>query len=87
MSLIGEQLSAFLPPVPADLNQLGLPSGLVTDLILRRLSLEGTSELEHLGSILKLPNRVVTLFLPICASSSSAKSKAWWVTTTASACR
>ena len=59
MPLIGEQASVFSTPVPEDINQLGLPSGLVTDLILRRLSLEGTSDLENLGRILKLPIPVV----------------------------
>jgi len=49
MPLIGEQVSVYFPPVPGDLNQVGLPSGLVTDLILRRLSIEGTSGLENLG--------------------------------------
>jgi len=59
MPLIGEQVSVYFPPVPGDLNQVGLPSGLVTDLILRRLSIEGTSGLENLGRTLKLPIPVV----------------------------
>ena len=59
MPLIGEQVSVYFPPVPGDLNQVGLPSGLVTDLILRRLSIEGTSDLENLGRTLKLPIPVV----------------------------
>jgi MoxR-like ATPase len=59
MPLIAEQQPLFSPSIPVDLNELGLPSGLVTDLILRRLSLEGTSDLENLGRILKLPSAVV----------------------------
>ncbi len=59
MPSIAEQQPLFSPSIPVDLNELGLPSALVTDLILRRLSLEGTSDLENLGRILKLPSAVV----------------------------
>jgi hypothetical protein len=55
MALLGEEQWLFSPPVPRDLEGLDLPTGLVTDLILRRLSVEGTSSLQNLSNILKLP--------------------------------
>lgn len=59
MSLLGEEQWLFCPPVPRDLDGVDLPSGLVTNLILRRLSVEGTSNLQNLSSVLKLPVPVV----------------------------
>lgn len=59
MPLLGDEQSLFRPPVPRDLEGLGISQGLVTDLVLRRLSLEGTSNLQSLGRILKLPISVV----------------------------
>jgi hypothetical protein len=56
--LLGEE-SLFLPPVPRDLDSLGIPPALVNDLVLRRLSVEGTSTLARLSSFLKLPVAVV----------------------------
>ena len=55
MSLLGEEQWLFSPPVPRDLESVNLPLGLVTDLILRRLSVEGTSNLQSLSNLLKLP--------------------------------
>lgn len=59
MALLGEEQWLFCPPVPRDLEGLDLPVGLVTDLMLRRLSVESTSSLQNLSSILKLPVPVV----------------------------
>ncbi len=58
MPLLGEE-SLFRPPVPRDVQSLGIPLGLITDLVLRRLSIEGTSTLTGLSQILKLPVPVV----------------------------
>ena len=59
MPLLGEEQWLFMPPVPRDLEGLGIPLGVVTDLVLRRLSVEGTSSLAALGQMLKLPVAVV----------------------------
>jgi hypothetical protein len=58
MPLLAEE-SLFRPPVPRDIESLGIPLGLVTDLILRRLSIEGTSTLMGLSQVLRLPVPVV----------------------------
>src|SRR5690349_5523245 len=64
MPLLGEEQWLFMPPVPRDLEGLGIPLGVVTDLVLRRLSVEGTSSLAALGQMLKLPVAVVhTVFI------------------------
>lgn len=55
MELLGEEQWLFCPPVPRDLEGLDLPIGLVTDLVLRRLSVEGTSNIQSLSNMLKLP--------------------------------
>jgi len=54
MALLGEEQWLFSPPVPTDIEGLGISLGLVTDIVLRRLSLEGTSNLQSLCKILKL---------------------------------
>jgi hypothetical protein len=59
MPLLGQEQWLFVPPVPKDLEGLGIPLGVVTDLVLRRLSVEGTSTLSALGQMLKLPVPVV----------------------------
>jgi len=59
MELLGEEQWLFCPPVPRDLEGLDLPIGLVTDLVLRRLSVEGTSNIQSLSNMLKLPVPVV----------------------------
>jgi hypothetical protein len=59
MSLLGEEQWAFHPPVPRDLEGMGISPALVTDLIVRRLSVEGTTTLQALSNILKLPIPVV----------------------------
>jgi hypothetical protein len=59
MALIGEEQWLFCPPVPTNLEGLGISQGLVTDIVLRRLSLEGTSNLKSLSEILKLPGAVI----------------------------
>jgi hypothetical protein len=64
MPLLGEEQWLFTPPVPRDMESLGLPSGLVTDLVVRRLSVEGTSTIQSLSSFLKLPVAIVhTVFI------------------------
>src|SRR5690349_6335457 len=65
MSLLGEEQWLFVPPVPRDLEGLGLSPGLVTDLFLRRLSVDGTSTLQALSGVLKIP---VAVLLPIFTS-------------------
>ena len=59
MPLLGEEQWLFTPPVPRDLESLGLPPGLVTDLVVRRLSVEGTATIQSLSSFLKLPVAIV----------------------------
>ncbi|HLN02537.1 MAG TPA: hypothetical protein VK335_24830 [Bryobacteraceae bacterium] len=59
MALLGEEQWLFCPPVPRDLEGVDIPSGLVTDLILRRLSVEGTSNIQNLSNMVKLPVPVV----------------------------
>lgn len=59
MPLLGEEQWLYSPPVPRDLEGLGISPGLVTDLVLRRLSGEGTTTLKSLGAILKLPVVVI----------------------------
>jgi len=59
MELLGEEQWLFCPPVPRDLEGVDLPIGLVTDLFLRRLSVEGTSNIQSLSNMLKLPVPVV----------------------------
>ena len=59
MDLLGEEQWLFCPPVPRDLDGVDLPVGLITDLILRRLSVEGTSNIQNLSNMLKLPVPVV----------------------------
>jgi len=65
MPLLGEEQWLFVPPMPRDLEGLGISQGLVTDLFLRRLSVDGTSTLHTLSSVLKIP---VPVLLPIFTS-------------------
>ena len=50
---------AFYPTTPERMEDLGVSEGLLLDLIVRRLSLEGTSTLSDLGTKLKLSYPVV----------------------------
>ena len=59
MPLLGEEQWLFTPPIPRDLEGLGISPGLVTDLVLRRLAVEGTTTLVSLGQVLKLPGGVI----------------------------
>src|SRR5713101_7489707 len=59
MPLLGEEQWLFFPPIPRDIEALGISRSLVTDLLLRRLSVEGTSTIETLSGFLKLPIAVV----------------------------
>ncbi len=65
MPLLGEEQWLFAPPVPRDLEGLGVSPGLVTDLFVRRLSVDGTSTLQALSGVLKIP---VAVLLPIFTS-------------------
>jgi hypothetical protein len=49
----------FYPPMPLSLEGLGIPAGVVIDILLRRLSQEGTSDLQTLSRLLKLPMAAV----------------------------
>ena len=59
MSLLSEEQGLFVPPVPRDLEGLGVSLGLVTDLFLRRLSVDGTTTLQTLSGVLKIPIHVL----------------------------
>ncbi|MBZ5593042.1 MAG: AAA family ATPase [Acidobacteriia bacterium] len=59
MPLLGEEQWLFTPPVPRDMESLGLSSGLVMDLVLRRLSVESTGTIQSLSHFLKLPVPIV----------------------------
>src|SRR6267378_7996915 len=65
MPLLGEEQWLFVPPVPRDLEGMGIGAGLLTDLVLRRLSVEGTTTLQALSNVLKIPTPVL---LPIFTS-------------------
>ena len=65
MSLLSEEQGLFVPPVPRDLEGLGVSLGLVTDLFLRRLFVDGTTTLQTLSGALKIPIQVM---LPIFTS-------------------
>jgi hypothetical protein len=51
--------SAFAPSIPQNLDDLGIPHALVTDLVLRRLLLEGYSSLQSLSQKLRVSVPVV----------------------------
>jgi hypothetical protein len=53
------EIQTFAPTVPQSLDDLGIPPSMVTDLIVRRIYLEGTSSIFGLCNALKLPHRVV----------------------------
>src|SRR5258705_13593472 len=50
---------AFFPTSPEKMEDLGVSEGLLMDLIVRRLSLEGTSNLNSLSAKLKLSYPIV----------------------------
>src|ERR1700676_1501886 len=59
MPVLTEVRPAFYPTTPEKLEDLGVSEGLLLDLIVRRLSLEGTANLAGLGEKLKLSYPVV----------------------------
>jgi hypothetical protein len=59
MPILAEEQWLFSPPVPRDMESLDLSPALVTDLVLRRLSVEGTATIQSLSSFLKLPVTIV----------------------------
>jgi Predicted ATPase with chaperone activity len=59
MPTLSEVRPAFYPSSPEKMEDLGVNEGLLLDLIVRRLSLEGTSTLTELGEKLKLSYPIV----------------------------
>src|SRR2546423_2544064 len=59
MPTLSEVRPAFYPTAPEKVEDLGVNEGLLLDLIVRRLSLEGTSNLTDLSSKLKLSYPVI----------------------------
>src|SRR5258708_39737747 len=59
MSTVAPVRSAFAPPVPQTIEELGLSQSLILDLVLRRLLLEGYSTLGNLSTKLKLSQPVI----------------------------
>jgi len=59
MPMMMEVRPSFYPNMPAKVEELGIPPSLVTDLVVRRLSMEGTSTLLSLGRSLKLSPSVI----------------------------
>ena len=53
--------SAFAPSVPQNFEQLGIPESLVLDLVLRRMLLEGISNLQRLGKNLRLSVPIIDI--------------------------
>lgn len=54
-------LNRFAPAIPENFDDLGLSQGYVTDLVLRRLLLEGFSSLSSLSSTLKLSVSIIDI--------------------------
>ena len=50
---------SFLPKVPINLEKLGIPPSMVTDLMLRRLLIDGTSSLQSMSKALRLAVPIV----------------------------
>lgn len=60
MAVSSNQLPAiFKPPIPKTYEELGIPEGLILDLVLRRLMIEGFSSLKSLSASLRLSLQVV----------------------------
>ncbi len=55
----GKRTPATLPPVPRHIEDLGIPEALVTDLVLRRAQMEGTSSFGSICQALKLSHGIV----------------------------
>ena len=51
----------YLPKVPQTMEELGIPQSMVTDLMLRRLMIEGNSTLAGLSKALRLSVAIVDL--------------------------
>jgi hypothetical protein len=61
METLAPVRSAFNPPTPQTFEQLGIPETLVLDLVLRRMLLEGTSNLQRLAKNLRLSVAIVDI--------------------------
>src|SRR4051794_11150542 len=59
-SLTTEIRPVFCPTAPEKIEDVGVSEGLLLDLIVRRLSLEGTANLTGLGEKLKLSYPVIS---------------------------
>jgi hypothetical protein len=59
MAIFAPLRSAFSPPIPQDTQQLGIPESLLLDLVLRRMLLEGFSNLTNLSRALRVAPQVV----------------------------
>jgi len=59
MSSLAAPRTAFAPPIPQTLDELGVPQSLVIDLFLRRTLIEGFSTLESLGKSLRVSIAIV----------------------------
>ncbi|MCX6610182.1 MAG: AAA family ATPase [Acidobacteria bacterium] len=57
----GPGLNRFAPAIPENFDDLGLSQGYVTDLVLRRLLLEGFSSLSSLSQTLKLSVSIIDI--------------------------
>src|SRR5258708_4366863 len=57
--MITSAASVFAPPVPQTIEELGIPYSLMTDLVLRRLLLEGFCSLVSLSQKLRVSVAVV----------------------------
>jgi hypothetical protein len=61
MVTLPELRASFSPPIPETFEELGISQGLVTDLVLRRLLLEGFSTLSSLSQSLRLSVAVIDI--------------------------
>jgi hypothetical protein len=62
-ALLAPNRPAFAPPVPQNVEELGIPHSLLVDLVMRRSLLEGGSTLQSLSNALRVPVPVInTIF-------------------------
>ncbi len=59
MPVMMEVRPSFFPTIPTRIDDLGVPQNVVTDLMVRRLSLEGTSTLSALSRALRLSTALI----------------------------
>ena len=61
METLAPARSAFLPPIPQTFEKLGISENLILDLVLRRMLLEGHSNLQRLSKSLRLSVPIIDL--------------------------